>query len=214
MNRRDFLKITAVFATPLSESESRPIVVVPPPGPLNWIPAAGECRAVTKDVDGNPANVMMDVRPYAGSGSGVSYRGVVGAAAVIGAWGSAAFAETYSPLGAAVYQSAGDGDYWGQEVYAWNVSTRRHERITEPKDVVKVTDPDYIEWLAKKEFPEGYGRQWVFARNLPHDDPRHWNTTECEHGVYVPGAFEVVPNTYPSQFIVPTNPVGAGPLPE
>jgi hypothetical protein len=194
---------------PRSEREERD-VVIPPPPPPSWIPAAGECKAIRQNAAGEPVKTLMQVGPYyPTNGAGVSYKGIVGTAAVVGAWGSATLCTGWGTRGALAACNGGDGDYWGNEVYVFDFDTRDWERISDPNILVAQSDPDYV--AAKAANPSLH--VVVFSRDLPVDDPRHWNPAECEHGPMVPGAYTRVPGSSPSQYLPSANPVGAGPLP-
>ncbi len=84
---------------------------------------AGQVVAVNK-------NLMNDVNPC--PAGGCVYSGSSGQGAVIGAWNSGVYAEHYGTFGAMIYRGGGDGDYWGNETYAFELDTQLFKRITEP----------------------------------------------------------------------------------
>jgi len=52
--------------------------------------------------------------------------------AVLGAWNGGAFATNYGSSGALVIAGGGHVDYYGNEVYAFDLGTRRWQRLTNP----------------------------------------------------------------------------------
>lgn len=77
-------------------------------------------------------NVLEDVNPCP-DGS-CPYRGNSGISAVMGAWCGGAFAEQWGTLGGLVVHGGGHQDYYGSEVYVFDVGTRRWERVIDPFD--------------------------------------------------------------------------------
>ena len=53
-------------------------------------------------------------------------------AAVIGAWNGGAYASGYGASGALIVMGGGHADYYGNEVYAFDLGTRRWQRLTNP----------------------------------------------------------------------------------
>jgi hypothetical protein len=53
-------------------------------------------------------------------------------AAVLGAWNGGAFASGYGTSGALIVAGGGHADYYGNEVYAFDLATRRWQRLTNP----------------------------------------------------------------------------------
>ena len=64
-----------------------------------------------------------------------SYSGGLGQKGVIAAWNSGIYASEYGALGALVVRGGGDGDYWGNETYAFDLDGRRWSRLTDPSPV-------------------------------------------------------------------------------
>ena len=151
-----------ILATP-TDGESVFILKWSPP---SWTPAAGDVRAITKDADGKPVNTIDAVKPYPTGGAPV-YRGVIGVQAVTRAWASAAFAREFSTNGAMLCHNGGDGDYWGNEVYAFDFDTRRWERLSDPTQAMS-------------------GNGSADTARSP-TDPLYFNRDECEHGPAVAG---------------------------
>jgi len=158
----------------------------------SWTPAAGNVKAITKDSDGKPVNTIESVKPYSSKGPKPVYRGGIGVSAVTRAWASAAFARDFSMNGAMLCHSGGDGDYWGNEVYAFDFDTRRWERLSNPTTAMS-------------------GDKVADAARDP-NDPLFFNKTECEHGPSVepsangrlpPGTQPGVPHTYDGLVWVP-----------
>jgi hypothetical protein len=153
-------------------------------------------RAVVKDADGKPVNTIDSVKPYPTGGAPV-YKGVIGVQALTRAWASAAFAREFSTNGAMLCHNGGDGDYWGNEVYAFDFDTRRWERLSNPTLAMSGNA------LADS------------ARNQ--SDPLHFNRVECEHGPAVAeygygplpaGTQPGVPHVYDGMLWIPGSYVG------
>jgi len=157
-----------ILATP-TNGEAVFIMTWSPP---SWTPAAGDVRAITKDADGKPVNTIDAVKPYSSSGPSPVYRGHIGVAAVTRAWASAAFAQHFSMNGAMLCHNGGDGDYWGNEVYAFDFDTRRWERLSDPTRAMSGAAAD--------------------SGRSP-SDPLHFNRVECEHGPAVADGFGPLP---------------------
>lgn len=77
-------------------------------------------------------NVLEDVSPC--PDGDCPYRGNSGVSAVMGAWCGAAFATGWGTLGGLVVHGGGHQDYYGSEVYVFDVGTRRWERVSDPFD--------------------------------------------------------------------------------
>lgn len=126
--------------------------------PPTWTPAAGNVKAIATDSAGNATNTLQSVfpnprLPWPHNGAG----------AVISAWASAAYARNLSTNGVLLIRNGGDGDYWGNETYGFDLDTRRWKRLTEPS-------------LA----PTGNHRS---DRALSPSDPHYFDAVEnCEHG--------------------------------
>lgn len=77
-------------------------------------------------------NVLEDVNPC--PDGDCPYRGNSGIRAVMGAWCGAAFATAWGTLGGLVVHGGGHQDYYGSEVYVFDVGTRLWERVSDPFD--------------------------------------------------------------------------------
>lgn len=60
------------------------------------------------------------------------WRGGTGLAGVMTAWGGGALATGMGTHGALIVYGGGHGDYWGNEVYAFDLGTRRWSRLSNP----------------------------------------------------------------------------------
>jgi hypothetical protein len=166
-----------------------------------WLPAGGNAKAITTDARGAPTNFLYDVRPGDYGNKAVYFgSGGVGIFALTRAWASAAYAKDLGPDGSMLFHCGGDGDYWGNEVYAFDFSTRRFLRLSEPSH-------------AMTGAPTGPG---VDPKKDP-QDPRHFNVGECEHGPSVPeygkgllpaGTEPGAPHTYDGLVWIPGSVIG------
>jgi len=165
--------------------------------PPSWTPTAGNVKAITQDVDGNPVNSIEAVKPYPSAGPKPVYKGVIGVAAVTRAWASAAYARDFSMNGAMLCHSGGDGDYWGNEVYAFDFDKRRWERLSDPTTAMS-------------------GDKVADAARDP-TDPLYFDKDECEHGPLLDptvsgllpaGTQPGVPHTYDGLVWVPGSIIG------
>ena len=100
-----------------------------------WVPAPGMRSNIS-------LNVMADVDPCPRrnciwSGGGQSR--------VVTAWSGAAFATHYGDLGAWIITGGGHGDYFGNEVYAFELDSRRWVRINDPYPGGRDSKVDYAE---------------------------------------------------------------------
>jgi hypothetical protein len=165
--------------------------------PPTWTPTAGNVKAITKDVEGNPVNSIEAVKPYSSRGSKPVYGGVIGVSAMTRAWASAAYARDFSMNGAMLCHSGGDGDYWGNEVYAFDFDKRRWERLSDPTTAMS-------------------GNKLADAARDP-KDPLFFDKDECEHGPAAghalsgplpSGTQPGVPHTYDGLVWVPGSIIG------
>jgi len=101
-----------------------------------WVPTPGTRRNVSQ-------NVLADVDPC--PRNNCEYSGVIGQQAVLEAWCGAAFADSYGRFGAWVTTGGGHGDYYGNEVYAFALDTRRWVRLSDPFDGGPKSVVDYVE---------------------------------------------------------------------
>ena len=60
------------------------------------------------------------------------WNGTNGQSAMIGAWNGGAFATDFGRSGALIVYGGGHNDYWGSEVYAFDMDTLRWERLSDP----------------------------------------------------------------------------------
>jgi hypothetical protein len=72
-------------------------------------------------------NTLSSVNPGSGAWSGDT-----GQAAVCSAWNGGALAKNYGTKGALIAWGGGHHDYYGNEVYAFDLDTRRWSRLTDP----------------------------------------------------------------------------------
>lgn len=79
--------------------------------------------------DVNPANEAASNSRYPNS---PSYGGNTGQAAVLSAWNGAALATGYGTKGALITWGGGHQDYYGNEVYAFDLATQRWKRLSNP----------------------------------------------------------------------------------
>ncbi len=105
---------------------------------------------VIRDLDPDPTNAQP-------------YRGVDGIAGIM-AYSGACFAPNLGPQGSILKFGGGDADYWGNQVYAFDIATLTWSMITTP------TTTPYMNGL---QYP---------------NDP-NFNAAYCEHGDGHPGAF-------------------------
>ena len=101
-----------------------------------WVPRRGTRSDISY-------NVMADVDPC--PRRDCSYTGTLGQQAVLAAWCGAAFATNYGALGAWVTTGGGHEDYFGNEVYAFELDTRRWVRLNDPYPGGADTAVDYAE---------------------------------------------------------------------
>jgi hypothetical protein len=101
-----------------------------------WVPAPGLRRNVSH-------NLLADVDPC--PARNCSYSGVIGQRAVLEAWCGAAFATAYGRLGAWITTGGGHGDYFGNEVYAFELDTLRWVRLNDPYPGGPASSVDYGE---------------------------------------------------------------------
>lgn len=71
-------------------------------------------------------NTLDSVKPVPTPGGGTGH------GAVIAAWNGAAYASGYSTHGGIIHFGGGHGDYLGNEVYAFDLATRRFVRLNDP----------------------------------------------------------------------------------
>jgi len=80
----------------------------------------------------------------------VGVRGVVGCEAVISAWSGGAYDSTHHRMW---IWGGGHNDYWGNELYAFNLRTGRWSRETEPSEIPAGGDP--AAFLNRDPLPDG-----------------------------------------------------------
>ena len=118
-------RTNALAATPPRRSDTFPA----------WVPAPGTRSNIS-------LNVMADVDPcprrnciWSGGGQRT----------VVTAWSGAAFATHFGELGAWIITGGGHGDYFGNEVYAFALDSRRWVRVNDPFPGGRDSDVDYDE---------------------------------------------------------------------
>lgn len=94
---------------------SKATIPVPDDG-LSWIPAPGT-------IDGIALNTLSSVDPDPSRTS--TYAGNEGQQAVLADWTGGAFATDYSKYGALILHGGGHAGYYGNEVYAFDLTTRQ-----------------------------------------------------------------------------------------
>jgi hypothetical protein len=87
--------------------------------------------------------VLADVDPC--RARNCAYSGAIGQRAVLDAWCGAAFATDYGSLGAWITTGGGHGDYFGNEVYAFELDSLRWVRINDPHPGGPRSQVDYDE---------------------------------------------------------------------
>lgn len=101
-----------------------------------WMPPPGSRRNISE-------NLLADVDPC--PKNNCVYSGVLGQQAELEAWCGAAFADSLGHLGAWVTTGGGHGDYYGNEVYAFSLDTRRWIRLSDPYPGGPQSAVDYVE---------------------------------------------------------------------
>jgi hypothetical protein len=137
----------AVAASPVKLSS-----VVDAPAP-DWVASIrpGTWAAVSLNTlaDVDPANDPAANPDYPES---PPWRGSTGQKSVINAWNGGAFARNVGQLGSVIAFGGGHSNYFGNEIYTFDLSTRRWSRITDPfagsRGVLTAFYPD-------AEFPDG-----------------------------------------------------------
>ncbi len=115
----------------------------PTPDPIDWLPASGEVKAVSLNTlaSQDPEDDPLVNPNYP---SDAPWRAVEGQTGVMDDWNGGIWAPDYSALGALVVFGGGHNGYFGNEVYAWDASTRLWDCIVEP--TWPWADPrDYVE---------------------------------------------------------------------
>jgi len=92
----------------------------------SFVPPVGQVRSIDLDANGDPVNYIWDVRgtPYPDSGPKPGWWGGGGVDQLF-VFNSGIYAEKYGPLGSLISHGGGDGAYWGNEVYRFDLETRR-----------------------------------------------------------------------------------------
>jgi hypothetical protein len=153
-----------------------------------WLPPAGEARAIKASANGAPVNYLEDVIPPVVSGVVANKSTYI---RITRAWNSAAFAESIGTNGAMLVHGGGDGDYWGNEVYAFKFDERRWCRFSNSTPLASTSDPDYVAWMDARlaQDPNANVHITMFARTgVPTTDWRYYNAVETEHGPKVDSA--------------------------
>jgi hypothetical protein len=121
--------------------------LVPAP---DWVqsiaPGTWQAVSLNKIADVDPAK-DPDVNPnYPNS---PPWNGATGQRAVIGAWGGGAYATKQGNKGTYLIFGGGHNDYYGSEVYGFDMETRRWRRVSDPYS-------GSINWpYATAEYPDG-----------------------------------------------------------
>lgn len=93
-----------------------------------WLPPVGVLKTLRRD-DGT-TSLMSSVDPCPGGGCAISGSG--GQKAIYYAWNSAAYVEGLGARGSYVVAGGGHSDYFGNEIYAFDLDTRTWQRVTDP----------------------------------------------------------------------------------
>lgn len=194
-----------------TETVSLAVVEPPPPPPPppveDWLPAAGNVKAIRLDATGAPVNFLDTVRPPNGGHTGNG---------ILMAYSGGCIAEDFGPLGALIEHGGGDGDYWGTEVRAFEFAERKWKALSQPHPMVAVDDPGYVAWKATN--PPNNHRSIYSSEVLPSNHPMFWEKfLNCEHGPVVDdalvgllpeGTTPGVPHTYDGLVWVPGTFIG------
>ena len=139
-----------MLSTPVGAGPPSNVVHEPAP---QWVTAikpgtwAEVSRNTLADVD--PAN---DPRVNRSHPSSPPWRGAMGQKAVINAWNGGAFASRLGRWGSLVAFGGGHRDYFGNEIYAFDLESREWRRLTDPyvasRDVLTA-------FYENAEFPDG-----------------------------------------------------------
>jgi hypothetical protein len=109
-----------------------------------WVPAPGSFADIS-------LNSMADVDPC--PGGGCAYSEVTGQESVFSVWSGGAFAPDFSSYGALLCHGGGHAGYSGNEVYAFDLSTRLWERLGTPSPYAESDADDNGEYPDGKPFP-------------------------------------------------------------
>jgi hypothetical protein len=122
----------------------------------SWVPAPGHRANIS-------LNTLRDVDPCPSRNCG--YSGNEGQSGVLADWNGGAFAPDYSRLGAYLVNGGGHGGYYGNEVYAFDLDTRRWERLSEPYE----PSPGARGWIARDAplGPTGSREEGEYAPGVP-----------------------------------------------
>jgi len=102
-----------------------------PAGAPSWTPAVGSIANVS-------LNAMSDVNPC--PANNCSYSGVTKQGSEYNDTG-VVYAPKLGAMGSIICTGGGHNDYYGNEVYRYDIATRLFSRITEPHGVVQATSP-------------------------------------------------------------------------
>lgn len=108
--------------------------------PPSWVPPPGSFANIS-------LNTLADVDPC--PARNCVYSGVSGQESVFIVWNGAAFAPDYSPYGALVCHGGGHNAYSGNEVYVFDLTTRRWSRVGAPSPYAE------SQANADGEYPDG-----------------------------------------------------------
>lgn len=122
----------------------------------NWVPAPGHRANIS-------LNVLRDVDPCPSRTCG--YSGNEGQSGVFADWNGGAFATDYSRLGGYLVNGGGHAGYLGNEVYAFDLDTRRWERLSEPYE----PSPGARGWVTREAplGPTGSREEGEYAPDVP-----------------------------------------------
>jgi len=139
-------------------SPRRAFAVAKPVSLPSWVPSEGVVTSITpsdglymSDYNPCPSNTCPYTPandPIEGTSAGS------GQNAVIRAWNSGAYADDFSEHGAMIFRGAGDGDYWGNECYAFDLTSSTWSRLSDPSSTIaadghtqmEITDTTWVEY--------------------------------------------------------------------
>ena len=166
MDRREFLRMAAGVA--VSARAGRALAQ---PAYPDWRPEAGTRRNISR-------NFVADVNPCPGNDCG--YSGTSGQKSVMLVWFGGAFAHDFSALGALLVHGGGHKAYYGNEVYAFDLSTLHWQRLGEPWEPQSGAKG----WIGEQAplGPSGIREEGEYAPGIPAASHTYDNVA------YLPGA--------------------------
>jgi hypothetical protein len=122
----------------------------------DWRPASGTRSNISR-------NVVADVNPCPRDNCG--YSGTGGQKGVLQAWSGGAFATDYSRLGGLVVHGGGHRDYYGNEVYVFDLDTLKWQRLSDPWE----PEAGARDWIGRDAGlgPTGIPGEGEYAEGIP-----------------------------------------------